>query len=81
MLEGFAASIFKLNEPALRLWYAQKTIQNGFGKDMLVFQIESKLHIREGNAVTNLKEALPPVHSDMAVQTFKDPYIIIPRNN
>lgn len=24
----------KLKEPSLRLWYAQKTIENGFGKDM-----------------------------------------------
>ena len=28
----------KLKEPDLRLWYAQKTLENGFGKDMLVFQ-------------------------------------------
>jgi predicted nuclease of restriction endonuclease-like (RecB) superfamily len=26
----------KLKDPELRLWYAQKTIENGFGKDMLV---------------------------------------------
>jgi predicted nuclease of restriction endonuclease-like (RecB) superfamily len=65
----------KIKEPELRLWYAQKTIENGFGKDMLVFQIESKLHVREGNSVSNFKDALPAVDSDMAVQAFKDPYI------
>lgn len=65
----------KLKDLPLRLWYAQKTIENGFGKDMLAFQIESKLHIRLGNAVTNFDEALPPLNSDLATQSFKDPYI------
>jgi predicted nuclease of restriction endonuclease-like (RecB) superfamily len=65
----------KIKEPALRLWYAQKTIENGFGKDMLVFQIESELHKRQGNAVNNFTETLPPINSDLATQSFKDPYI------
>jgi predicted nuclease of restriction endonuclease-like (RecB) superfamily len=65
----------KLKEPKLRLWYAQKTIENGFGKDMLVFQIESKLHLREGNSVNNFSKSLPPLQSDLANQSFKDPYI------
>lgn len=65
----------KIKEPELRLWYAQKTIENGFGKDMLVFQIESNLHLREGNAVSNFKTSLPSTESDMAKQSFKDPYI------
>lgn len=65
----------KLQEPELRLWYAQKTIENGFGKDMLVFQIDSKLHQRQGAAVQNFDLSLPPDQSDMANQIFKDPYI------
>lgn len=65
----------KIKDPEIRLWYAEKTIENGFGKDMLTFQIESKLHQREGKAVSNFKNALPPVDSDMATQSFKDPYI------
>jgi len=65
----------KLKDKELRLWYAQKTIENGFGKDMLVFQIESQLHIREGNSVSNFENALPPIESDLVTQSFKDPYI------
>ena len=65
----------KLTEPELRLWYAQKTIENGFGKDMLVFQIESQLHKRQGAALQNFVAALPPHQSDMANQIFKDPYV------
>ncbi len=65
----------KLSEPKLRLFYAQKTIENSFGKDMLVFQIESQLHKREGNSVSNFENAIPPANSDMVAQSFKDPYI------
>ena len=65
----------KLAEPELRLWYAQKTIENGFGKDMLVFQIESQLHKRQGTAIQNFNASLPPAQSDFANQIFKDPYV------
>jgi predicted nuclease of restriction endonuclease-like (RecB) superfamily len=65
----------KVKDPALRLWYAQETIENGFGKDMLAFQIESQLHIRQGNAITNFSETLPPINSDLATQSLKDPYV------
>jgi len=65
----------KLNNPQLRLWYAQKTVEKGFGKDMLVFQIETKLHLREGSSLNNFKSSLPPYDSDMTAQIFKDPYV------
>ncbi len=65
----------KLNDQKLRLWYAQKTIENGFGKDMLVFQIDTKLHEREGKSTHNFNIAMPPVQSDLTSQIFKDPYI------
>lgn len=65
----------KLKDPNLRLWYAQKTVENGYGKDMLVFQIESQLHKRIGNTITNFSDALPSTESDLAAQSFKDPYI------
>ena len=65
----------KLKDPELRLWYAQKTLENGFGKDMLVFQIESQLHKRQGNSISNFSKTLPPLDSDLAIQSFKDPYI------
>jgi len=65
----------KIKDPKLRLWYAQKTVENGFGKDMLVFQIESKLHLREGNTVNNFEKSMPPIKSDLVNQSFKDPYI------
>jgi predicted nuclease of restriction endonuclease-like (RecB) superfamily len=65
----------KLTDKNSRLWYAQKTLELGLGKDMLSIQIETKLYERQGKAISNFNEALPPLESDMASQVFKDPYI------
>lgn len=65
----------KLTDTKLRLWYACQAIENGFGKDMLVFQIETQLHKRIGAALNNFDTALPPADSDLIAQVFKDPYI------
>jgi predicted nuclease of restriction endonuclease-like (RecB) superfamily len=65
----------KLNDSKLRLWYAQKVLENGMGKDMLAHQIESGLHLRVGAALNNFELTLPSVNSDLVQQSFKDPYI------
>ena len=65
----------KLDDPEIRLWYAQKTLEMGFGKDMLVFQIETKLHLRQGSSDNNFIVSIPPPNSDLTIQVFKDPYI------
>jgi predicted nuclease of restriction endonuclease-like (RecB) superfamily len=36
----------KCSDQATRLWYAQKTLENGWSRNVLVLQIESKLHQR-----------------------------------
>jgi predicted nuclease of restriction endonuclease-like (RecB) superfamily len=65
----------KLSDPETRLWYAKKALELGMGKDMLVIQIETRLHERQGKAINNFNIALPPVDSDMTAQIFKDPYV------
>jgi len=40
----------------------------------LVHQIESRLYHREGKAITNFETKLPPLQSDLAKATLKDPY-------
>jgi predicted nuclease of restriction endonuclease-like (RecB) superfamily len=69
------ALIEKIKDPDLRLWYAQKTIENGWSHPILVHQIETALHQRIGQTNNNFVVSLPPEQSDMAVQIFKDPYI------
>ncbi len=67
--------LFKLEDPIPRLWYAQKIIEHGWSRAVLVHQIESGLHEREGKAVTNFDRTLPPPQSDLARQALKDPYV------
>ena len=38
----------KLKHKETRLWYAQKTAENGWSRDILAIQIESRLHERQG---------------------------------
>ena len=65
----------KLEDSETRLWYARKALEVGMGKDMLVIQIETRLHERQGKAIHNFEAALPPADSDMIAQQFKDPYL------
>lgn len=65
----------KLEDSRLRLWYAQQVIVNGWSKDVLAMQIDNRLHERQGKALNNFQELLPPADSDMASQVFKDPYL------
>ncbi|TAN53928.1 MAG: DUF1016 family protein [Methylococcaceae bacterium] len=65
----------KLGDPEIRLWYAEKALELGMGKDMLAIQIESRLHERQGKALSNFHAVLPPTESDMTAQVFKDPYL------
>ena len=65
----------KLDNPESRLWYAAKTLEHGWSRNILALQIESHAHRRQGKAQTNFPATLPPTDSDMAVQVFKDPYL------
>lgn len=58
-----------------RLWYAHQALGHGWSRDVLVHQIESGLIARQGQAVTNFEQALPPAQSDLARQVIKDPYV------
>lgn len=65
----------KLNNVESRIWYAHKTIENGWSSTILELQIQSCLMERSGKSVNNFEVALPPMDSDMANQIFKDPYL------
>jgi predicted nuclease of restriction endonuclease-like (RecB) superfamily len=65
----------KLKDPATRLWYALITLEHGWSRAVLVHQIETGLHERQGKAVTNFRRTLPPPQSDLAQQALKDPYV------
>lgn len=59
-----------------RRFYIQKTVENGWSRNILVLQIESDLYQRQGKAITNFSNTLPLPHSDLAVETLKNPYLL-----
>lgn len=65
----------KLSNPLEREWYAHRTIENGWSRNVLVHQIESRLHLRISEAQTNFAQTLPSPQSELAQQVLKDPYI------
>jgi predicted nuclease of restriction endonuclease-like (RecB) superfamily len=69
------ALLERVRDPKTRLWYASQTLRHGWTQPVLALQIESGLHARQGKAVSNFPATLPPDHSDMAAQVFKDPYL------
>ena len=67
--------IAKLKDYEQRLWYAQKAIEHGWSRSMLEHWIKSDLYRRDGKAITNFQKRLPVPDSDIAQQSFKDPYL------
>ena len=65
----------KLKTEEERIWYAGKTIENGWSKAILELQIQNRLMERTGKTVNNFPAALPPLDSEMVNQVFKDPYL------
>ena len=68
------ALVEKIKDSKTRLWYAYKAIENGWSRNVLVMQIQSKLHERRDKAVANFERTLPAPLSDLAQQLLKDPY-------
>lgn len=65
----------RLKEPALRLRYAEQASRDAWSRTTLELQIKSRLHERQGQAITNFEARLPAPHSDLAQETLKDPYL------
>lgn len=65
----------RIKDYNIRKVYAEAAIQNGWGREMLKFQIESNYHLRIGNSLNNFKAVLPEYNSDLANTIIKDPYI------
>ena len=57
-----------------RIAYAALAIDNGWSRNVMVHQIELGVADQHGSAITNFKSLMPPVDSDMAVQTLKGEY-------
>jgi predicted nuclease of restriction endonuclease-like (RecB) superfamily len=65
----------KVKDKNQRLLYIEETAKNGWSRDVMVHQIESKYLQRKGISQSNFQAVLPQPFSDLAQQTFKDPYL------
>ena len=64
----------RLTSAEERLWYAGKTVENGWSRAVLLHQIDGRLYERERRAITNFERTLPAPQSDLAQQVIRDPY-------
>jgi len=65
----------KVKDLSTRFWYMRQTVAQGWSRNVLALMIDSRVHQRQGKAVTNFDQLLPPAQSDLATQTLKDPYV------
>ncbi|MFK7861675.1 MAG: DUF1016 N-terminal domain-containing protein [Granulosicoccus sp.] len=61
----------RLKSPEERSWYARQAIEHGWSRDVLVHQIDTDLLTRQGSALTNFTNTLPPIQSELAQQIIK----------
>jgi predicted nuclease of restriction endonuclease-like (RecB) superfamily len=64
----------RIKDRPTREWYLNAAVEHGWSQNILVHQISSRLHERQGKAITNFSQVLPPEGSDLAEQILKDPY-------
>jgi predicted nuclease of restriction endonuclease-like (RecB) superfamily len=65
----------KLKTHDLRVAYAQRALDQGWSRAILVHHIERRSLHREGQAVSNFALRLPVPNSDLAQEALKDPYL------
>ena len=61
--------------PQKALFFVRKTIENNWGRDMLLNFLKTDLYERSGKAISNFNSTLPTLQSDLAQQITKDPYV------
>lgn len=62
------------DKPLKALFYVHQTIENGWSRAMLLNFMDTDLYERQGKAITNFRQTLPMVTSDLAQELTKDPY-------
>ena len=69
------AIMSKCNSTQEARFYMAGTQKHGWSRNVLIHQMESALYHRKGKAITNFEQTLPPLQSDLAQQSLKDPYL------
>jgi predicted nuclease of restriction endonuclease-like (RecB) superfamily len=64
----------KTKDVSEALFYVKETTENSWSRAVLEYQIETNLYGRQGKAITNFKNTLPEIESNLANALLKDPY-------
>lgn len=56
------------------LFFVRKTLENNWGRGVLLNFLDTDLYESQGKAQTNFKQTLPQPHGDLAQQMLKSPY-------
>jgi len=69
--------LFRVKSKDERIWYLNKTIENGWSRNILAHQINTKLYNRQigNNKVSNFPARLENEQSELVLETMKDPYV------
>lgn len=69
--------ILRVKSKEERLWYIEKTIENGWSKNILAHQIDTKLYMRqvENKKISNFQNRLEESQNELMLETMKDPYV------
>lgn len=62
------------NNAEKALFFVHQTIKNGWSRAILLNFLDTDLYERSGKALTNFKNTLPEIDSDLAQEITKDPY-------
>lgn len=66
--------ISKIKDTTEALFYANATVENGWSREQLEIQIKNKYFQVKGKSITNFKNTLPQIQSQLAIETLKNPY-------
>ena len=66
----------KFRDHGQREWYARQALAHAWSRPILLHHIETRLHERQGRAITNFAATLPAEQARRAVDLFKDPYLL-----
>lgn len=65
----------KVKDLPTRLWYMRALLEYGWSRNLLLMQLQTEAHLRQGKAASNFALRLPSPQSDLVQQTLKDPYL------
>lgn len=64
----------KIDSPEATIWYAQKTIHQGWSRGALKDAIKGTFYERSGKSISNFPQRLPAPQSELVQETIKNPY-------